>query len=100
VKRCSSPTTRQPTRWPATTRHLDHDARGRLGAITAPTLITYGSHDVITLPAYNQAVHAQIPGARLHVFEGAGHLPFSQYPDQFNAVTLAFLAEHPLQDAP
>jgi len=75
---------------------LDYDARGRLGQITAPTLVTYGSHDMITLPAYNQAVLTQIPGAQRHVFEGAGHLPFSQSPSEFNAVTLAFLAEHPL----
>jgi N-acyl-D-aspartate/D-glutamate deacylase len=37
-----------------------------------------------------------IPGAALHVFEGAGHLPFSERPEEFNAVTLAFLASHPL----
>ena len=75
---------------------LDHDTRGRLGGIGVPTLITYGTADLTTLPAYNRAVHAQIPGARLHVFEGAGHLPFSECPDAFNAVTLDFLAEHPL----
>jgi pimeloyl-ACP methyl ester carboxylesterase len=75
---------------------IDHDTRGRLAQIKAPTLVTYGSADMITLPAYNLAVQAQIPGARRHVFEGAGHLPFSQVPDEFNAVTLAFLAEHPL----
>jgi pimeloyl-ACP methyl ester carboxylesterase len=75
---------------------LDHDARGRLAGIAAPTLVTYGRHDLVTLPAYNEAVADQIPGARRHVFEAAGHLPFSQCPDEFNAVTLAFMAEHPL----
>jgi pimeloyl-ACP methyl ester carboxylesterase len=75
---------------------LDHDTRGRLGQIRAPTLVTYGTADLATLPAYNRAVHAQIPGAALHVFEGAGHLPFSERPEEFNAVTLAFLASHPL----
>lgn len=74
---------------------LDYDARGRLERVTVPTLITYGSLDAITLPAYNQAVLSQIPGAQVHVFEGAGHLPFSQMPEAFNAVTLAFLANHP-----
>ena len=38
----------------------------------------------------------QISGAELHVFEGAGHLTFSELPDEFNAVTLDFLARHPL----
>jgi pimeloyl-ACP methyl ester carboxylesterase len=75
---------------------LDHDTRGRLSAITAPTLVTYGRHDLVTLPAYNEVVLAQVPGARRHIFEQAGHLPFTQCPDEFNAVTLAFLADHPL----
>jgi pimeloyl-ACP methyl ester carboxylesterase len=75
---------------------LDHDARGRLGAIATPTLVTYGRHDLVTLPAYNEDVIAQIPGARRHIFEQAGHLSFAQCPEEFNEVTLAFLADHPL----
>jgi pimeloyl-ACP methyl ester carboxylesterase len=75
---------------------MQHNSRGRLDQIRAPTLITYGTLDLATLPAYNLAVHAQIAGAELHVFEGAGHLPFSEFPDDFNAVTLDFLARHPL----
>jgi pimeloyl-ACP methyl ester carboxylesterase len=55
-----------------------------------PTLITYGTLDIATLPAYNQAVFEQIPNAELHMFEGA------EFPDEFNAVTLDFLARHPL----
>ena len=66
------------------------------GQIAAPTLITYGTLDLATLPAYNLAVREQIPGSELHVFEGAGHLTFSEFPDDFNAVTLDFLARHPL----
>ena len=75
---------------------IEHETRGRLGRIRAPTLVTYGTLDLATLPAYNQAVHAQIPGAELHVFAGAGHLTFSERPAEFNRVTLAFLARHPL----
>jgi pimeloyl-ACP methyl ester carboxylesterase len=59
-------------------------------------LITYGTLDLAALPAYNQAVYDQIPGAELYVFQGAGHLPFSELPEQFNALTLDFLARHPL----
>lgn len=75
---------------------LAHDTRGRLSQIKVPTLITYGTLDLATLPAYNQAVHEQISGSEVHVFDGAGHLPFSEFPDEFNAVTLDFLARHPL----
>lgn len=75
---------------------IDYDARNRLNRIMAPTLVTYGDLDAITLPDYNQAVIRQIPSALSHVFVGAGHLPFSQYPEEFNEVSLAFLAAHPL----
>jgi pimeloyl-ACP methyl ester carboxylesterase len=75
---------------------IAHNTRGRLGGIRAPTLITYGTLDLATLPAYNCAVYEQIPGAELHVFEGAGHLTFSELPERFTSVTLDFLARHPL----
>jgi pimeloyl-ACP methyl ester carboxylesterase len=75
---------------------IAHNTRGRLGSIRAPTLITYGTLDLAALPAYNQAVFEQITDAELHVFEGAGHLTFSECPEQFNSVTLDFLARHPL----
>ena len=75
---------------------IAHNSRGRLGTISAPTLITYGTLDLAALPAYNQAVYAQIPGAELYVFEGAGHLTFSECPEQFNSTTLDFLARHRL----
>jgi pimeloyl-ACP methyl ester carboxylesterase len=73
---------------------LRYDAEERLGQITAPTLITVGSHDITTLPSYGRAVQAQIPGAEFHVFEGAGHLPFLQMPDAFNRVAFDFLQHH------
>ena len=75
---------------------LLHDTHGQVGAIRVPTLITYGTLDLATLPAYNEAVRAQIHGCEVHVFEGAGHLTFSEFPEEFNAVTLEFLARHPL----
>src|SRR5438046_8152078 len=53
---------------------IGHHTRGRLGQIPVPTLITYGTLDQATLPAYNRAVHEQLPAADLHVFQGACHL--------------------------
>jgi pimeloyl-ACP methyl ester carboxylesterase len=75
---------------------MAHNTRGRLARIQAPTLITFGTLDLAALPAYNRAVYEQIVGAELYVFEGAGHLTFSECPEQFNSVTLDFLARHPL----
>jgi pimeloyl-ACP methyl ester carboxylesterase len=73
---------------------LAHDATGRLGRIRAPTLVTYGTEDLATLPAYNLRVHQAIPGAELAAFEGAGHLTFRELPDDFNRVSLDFLDRH------
>jgi pimeloyl-ACP methyl ester carboxylesterase len=75
---------------------IGHNTRGRLGSIQAPTLITYGTLDTAALPAYNMAVYEQIAGAEFYVFDGAGHLTFSERPDQFNSVTLDFLARYPI----
>jgi pimeloyl-ACP methyl ester carboxylesterase len=75
---------------------IKHHSRGRLRLIAAPTLVTYGTRDTAALPAYNQAVVEQIPDAEVYVFEGAGHLTFSEFPDQFNSISLDFLARHPL----
>jgi pimeloyl-ACP methyl ester carboxylesterase len=75
---------------------INHHSRGRLSQIIAPTLVTYGTLDTAALPAYNQAVIEQIRSAETYVFEGAGHLTFSEFPDRFNSISLDFLARHPL----
>jgi pimeloyl-ACP methyl ester carboxylesterase len=36
---------------------------------------------------------AGIPGAQKVVFEGAGHLPNIEQPDEFNQAVLSFLAQ-------
>jgi len=77
---------------------LAFESVGRLGAIAAPTLITVGSADITTLPEYNRRVHEQIAGSVMHVFEGAGHLPFVEQPELFNWLTLGFLAQHPMRE--
>jgi pimeloyl-ACP methyl ester carboxylesterase len=75
---------------------LAYDSGGRLAQITAPTLITVGSHDITTLPSYGLAVQEQIAGSQFHVFDGAGHLPFLQMPDEFNRLMLDFLHRNPM----
>ena len=49
----------------------------RLNEIKAPTLVLAGRHDWITPPARAaERIHAQIPNAKLVVFEDSGHFPF------------------------
>jgi len=50
------------------------DVRARLGDISAPTLILCGTSDLMTPPKYSESLAAGIPNARLHQFEGAGHM--------------------------
>jgi pimeloyl-ACP methyl ester carboxylesterase len=69
------------------------DYRPLLGRIRRPTLVIAGEHDWICGPAWNRALAAAIPGARLVTMERVGHLPQYEAPDAFRAVIDAWLAE-------
>ncbi|MGO4329488.1 alpha/beta fold hydrolase [Cupriavidus sp. 2TAF22] len=69
------------------------DTRDRLSGIALPTLVICGTEDTITPPRESVQLAAGIPGARLHMVEGAGHFPMLEAPQAFNAVLGAFLAE-------
>jgi pimeloyl-ACP methyl ester carboxylesterase len=65
-----------------------YDSYGRLGI---PTLVFWGRMDA-TLPiVQSEALLAAVPSARLHVVEGAGHVPHWEKADEVNAETIAFL---------
>jgi 3-oxoadipate enol-lactonase len=70
-----------------------HDVSGRLGEIACPTLVIAGDLDEETPVAYAEQIAAGIPGARLAVIPGAGHLTPAEAPDRFNAIVAAFLSE-------
>ena len=63
-----------------------HDVRARLGEIAAPTLVVVGELDEETPPSYAEALAAGIPGARLAVIPGAGHLTPFEAPDALTAL--------------
>jgi 3-oxoadipate enol-lactonase len=57
------------------------DATGRLGDITAPTLVIAGAQDAPTPPrGHADRLADGIPGARLTVIEGAAHLANAERP--------------------
>jgi pimeloyl-ACP methyl ester carboxylesterase len=63
-----------------------HDAYERLPALEMPSLVIHGTADEI-LPVQNAPVIAsRIPGARLEIFEGAGHLFFWEQPQRSGAL--------------
>jgi 3-oxoadipate enol-lactonase len=53
---------------------VDHDTRDRLHLVAAATLVMVGAEDGETPPSYAAAISERIPGARLVVVPGAGHL--------------------------
>jgi 3-oxoadipate enol-lactonase len=64
----------------------DADLRGEVAAIRAPSLVVVGDEDVSTPPSDAEALRAAIPGARLLVLEGAGHLCTVERPDVFEEI--------------
>ena len=62
--------------------------------IRVPTHIVVGDEDTLTPPAMSRAMASRIPGARLSIIRGAGHLSNIEQPAAFNAATLPFLLEH------
>jgi len=73
---------------------IEHDVEPHLGRITAPTLITFGRHDMITSARFADRMKATIHGAQLTVFEGCAHAPIYEKVEEFNRKTLAFLQRH------
>jgi pimeloyl-ACP methyl ester carboxylesterase len=71
---------------------LTHDTRARLGMVSCPTLVTVGSLDICTPPRFARQLVELIPGADMHVFEGAGHMPYLEDPSSFTAVVRRFLS--------
>jgi len=73
---------------------LGHDARNALGAIQAPTLITYGRHDACTSTRFAGPLTEGIKGSEVTIFEDCAHAPIYENVEEFNARTLAFLNRH------
>jgi pimeloyl-ACP methyl ester carboxylesterase len=58
--------------------------------IETPTLVLWGREDKIIPVAYAQAFAERIKGARVHVFDGCGHLPHVEKADDYVAQIIAF----------
>ena len=61
-------------------------------AAVLPTLIVWGEEDSIIPPSHGQAAHEAMPGSRLELFAGAGHMPHHHDPERFAAVLADFCA--------
>ena len=73
---------------------LAHDATAVLGSIQAPTLITYGRHDIVTSTRFAAPLTDAIANTELIVFEDCAHAAIYENVEGFNAQTLDFLQRH------
>ena len=73
---------------------LTHDARGVLGSIQAPTLVTFGRYDLVCSTRFAGPLTEAIPDTELIVFEDCSHAPIYENIEEFNQRTLAFLQHH------
>ena len=73
---------------------LTHDAQQVLGSIQAPTLLTFGRHDMATSTRFADPIRDVIRGCELVVFEDCSHAPIYENVEEFNQQTLAFLQRH------
>jgi pimeloyl-ACP methyl ester carboxylesterase len=68
------------------------DSRPTLATLRVPTLIVVGRDDALTPVSTAEGIASQIPGSRLAVIEGAGHLSNLEKPEAFNEAVRAFVA--------
>jgi pimeloyl-ACP methyl ester carboxylesterase len=78
---------------------LTHDASSVLGQITAPTLITFGAHDLVCSTRFAEPLTSGIARSEVVVFEHLSHGGLHEDPDAFNRATLDFLMRQ-RSDAP
>lgn len=73
-----------------------------LSAVAAhprPTLLIWGDRDRILPAAHLEAARRQFPGAQVHLFNGTGHMPQIERPDEFADLVTAFVENGPTLSA-
>ncbi|HUT55977.1 MAG TPA: alpha/beta hydrolase [bacterium] len=65
----------------------------RLAAVTAPTLVIWGSDDGLLPRAAGEFYRDHIPGATMVIVPGGNHTPMQWQPDEFLRVVNEFMAE-------
>jgi len=67
------------------------DASSHIKALRIPTLILWGGDDTIIPPRYAERFHKDIPGSKMIVYDGVGHIPQEVVSDKMAADIRAFL---------
>jgi pimeloyl-ACP methyl ester carboxylesterase len=61
---------------------VEHDTSRRLPQLSVPTLVVHGTEDEMLPVANGRMIAELIPGARLEIMEGVGHLFFWEEPER------------------
>jgi 2-hydroxy-6-oxonona-2,4-dienedioate hydrolase len=67
-----------------------------LAQITTPTLIVWGRNNPFGETPEANAMHDNIPGSELVLFDECGHWPQHEQAAEYNPLSLEFLAKHPI----
>jgi pimeloyl-ACP methyl ester carboxylesterase len=70
---------------------MAHDTWDELPRVAAPTLVVHGDADLLIPVENGRTLAARIPGARLTVIPGAGHMLQADATDAVRAAVLTFL---------
>jgi 3-oxoadipate enol-lactonase len=68
-----------------------HDVEAQLDRITAPTLLTFGRHDLLTSMRFADRMTSRIRRSQVLVFEGCAHAAMYEHVAEFNEKTLLFM---------
>jgi pimeloyl-ACP methyl ester carboxylesterase len=72
----------------------EHDTSVRLPSLKAPTLVIHGTTDAMVPVENGRMIARLVPGARLEILEGAGHLFFWEAPLPAATLVREHIAEH------
>jgi 3-oxoadipate enol-lactonase len=69
------------------------DATPLLADIHCPVLVLSGKEDKLTTPETAESIHTLIPGSKLRLLEGAGHISNMEQPEAFSSSLLEHIEE-------
>lgn len=72
---------------------IRHNIADRLDGIKCPSLLIWGSNDVVTPPFVGEKFNQLLPNSQLYFLDKTGHAPMMETPGPFNEIFLRFLDE-------
>ena len=84
----ATPIATAPAQFAAIARH---DTRSRLGEVSLPVLVVHGDADELVPPAAGRELAELIPGARLELLPGCGHVLMTDCEQEAAGAILGFL---------